>query len=70
MPQIPESADLSDWHRFFAADCNNRAWALSVKERTSEEDIELLTLAHASAMHWDAVGNELNRMRAKMLLAA
>ena len=30
---------------------------------------EMLDAAHASALHWNAVGTELNRVRAKMLLA-
>ncbi|HMF27372.1 MAG TPA: hypothetical protein VKE42_01285, partial [Candidatus Cybelea sp.] len=30
---------------------------------------ELLNAAHAAAWHWGHVGNELNRMRALMLLA-
>ena len=29
----------------------------------------MLNAAHASAFHWGQVGNELNHMRAKMLLA-
>ena len=29
----------------------------------------MLHLAHASALHWSRVGNELNKMRADMLLA-
>ena len=56
MPQMPESSDLADWHRFFAAECNNRAWELSVRDRTGREDEELLNLAHASVLHWEAVG--------------
>ena len=49
--------------------CNNRAWALSVKSRSPVEDREMLDAAHASAWHWGLVGTELNRMRAVMLLA-
>jgi hypothetical protein len=38
--------------------------------RPSEADLrELLNVAHAAAWHWQAVGNELNHMRAVMLLA-
>jgi hypothetical protein len=69
MPKIPDSSDPADWHRYFAALCNNRAWELAVKDRTAEEDAEMLNMAHASAVHWDAVGSELNRMRARTLLA-
>ena len=65
--------DLSDesraWHREVAMQCNNRAWALSVQQRSPAEDREMLDAAHASAWHWALVGTELNRMRAVMLLA-
>ena len=57
------------WQREVAVDCNNRAWALSVQPRTPEQDLEMLTAAHASAFHWARIGTELNRMRATMLLA-
>ena len=48
---------------------NNRAWELAVAERSSEEDRELLNCAHAAALHWTAVGTEVNIARANMLLA-
>jgi hypothetical protein len=64
-----EPSDTSQWHKRFAMDCNNRAWALSVQVRTESEDRELLDAAHASAWHWAQVGTELNRMRATTLLA-
>lgn len=55
--------DSPDWHRYFAATTNNRAWELSVKERTAREDQEMLNAAHASAYHWSAVGTTAARMR-------
>jgi hypothetical protein len=63
------SGDPQSWHRYFAIECNNRAWDLAVRARTPEEDRELLNAAHASALHWQAAGTELNHMRARMLLA-
>ena len=69
MPKIPESKDPEDWHRYFAALCNNAAWELATKQRSAGEDAEMMNLAHASAWHWGKIGNELNRMRAKTLLA-
>jgi hypothetical protein len=48
---------------------NNRAWALSVDSRNAAQDREMLDAAHAAALHWAAVGTELNQMRAAMLLA-
>jgi hypothetical protein len=61
--------DRAAWHERFAAECNNRAWELSVAPRSAAEDREMLDAAHASAWHWAKVGSELNRMRATMLLA-
>lgn len=66
---LVEALARDRWHRAVAVDCNNRAWALSVQARTPEQDLEMLTAAHASAFHWAHVGTELNRMRATMLLA-
>ena len=69
MPHPPEDTDIQAWHRFFAIECNNRAWDLAVKTRTHQEDREMLNAAHASALHWGVAGDELNHMRAKTLLA-
>ncbi len=69
MPQHPQEPDLSSWHRYFAIECNNTAWDLAGRERTAPEDEQMLQAAHACAFHWDQVGDELNRMRATMLLA-
>jgi len=69
MPSAPTDLQPSSWHRFFAIECNNRAWDLAARQRTDQENLELLNAAHAAAWHWSIVGVELNQMRAKMLLA-
>ena len=70
MPHIPESANEFDWHKYFAIQANNRAWDLaSQRSRSDEEAVELLDQAHTSARHWNAVGTELNKMRATYLIA-
>lgn len=69
MSQSAEGSDQHSWHKRFAIDCNNRAWELAAKTRTTTQDREMLDAAHASAWHWGQIGNELNRMRAMMLLA-
>ena len=69
MPEPSEQDDTQRWHKRFAVECNNRAWALSVQTRSTAEDREMLDAAHASAWHWAQVGSELNRMRATMLVA-
>ena len=61
--------DSARWHKRFGVQCNNRAWELSYRTRTPDEDREMLDMAHAAAWHWSHVGTELHRMRATMLLA-
>lgn len=71
MPNTPETTDPNEWHHYFAMEQNNRAWTLVEQPtRTAAEDDEMLNTAHASALHWNKIGTELNHMRAKMLLAA
>ena len=69
MPSPPTDTQPQSWDRFFASQCNNRAWDLASRPRSAEESIEMLNAAHASAWHWSSAGTELNEMRAKMLLA-
>jgi hypothetical protein len=69
MPKSPEDVKPESWHRYFGASANNRAWDLAECERTQIDIDELLDAAHAAAWHWKVIGNELNRMRALMLLA-
>ena len=70
MPNLPEDRDPRSWHRYFAIEANNRAWELAgTPSRSPEETEEMLDAAHAASLHWNAVGTELNRMRAKTLLA-
>ncbi|MBK6760382.1 MAG: hypothetical protein IPG73_06690 [Ignavibacteria bacterium] len=66
-PLTPE--EIAARHRYMAVEANNLAWQLSIRERTPDEDLEMLNAAHASAWHWSIVGTELNHMRATMLLA-
>ena len=48
-----QSFDLAAAHRFFSADCFNKAWALIEKpDRTPEEDEEMIRLNQASVWHW------------------
>jgi len=45
--------DLQKAHRFFAAECFNRAWDLIDKtDRTPDEDEQMIQLSLASAWHW------------------
>ena len=69
MLKPPEDTRPDSWSRFFAATANNRAWQLAEQVPAEADARELLDAAHAAAWHWHAVGNELQRMRALMLLA-
>ncbi len=52
MPKEPDF-DLTAAHRFFAADCFNRAWdLLDLAERTPEQERLLVAAAQASLFHW------------------
>ena len=45
--------EIADAHRYFAADCFNKAWDLiDQSERTPEEDQEMIGLGQASLWHW------------------
>ena len=52
MAQKPDF-DLAAAHRYFAAECFNRAWDLIDKpDRTPEEDQAMIHLNQASLYHW------------------
>ena len=64
------SFDLSQAHRWFAVELNNRAWDLVETAELSADDInEMIGVAHAAKIHWQAIGNRLNLLRAECLLA-
>jgi hypothetical protein len=49
----PPEFDLAAAHRYFAAQCFNRAWELIDKRaRTPDEDEQMLQLNQASIWHW------------------
>ncbi len=70
MKNPPNADEIATLHRWFAIECNNRAWTLTEQaERTAGEDDELLAAAHTSAFHWRAIGTERQRALADVLLA-
>ncbi len=69
MPTDLSPEEIARSHRWHAIECNNLAWKLSDQRgRSAIQDEEMLNAAHASAFHWAAVGTELHRARASMLL--
>lgn len=70
MADHPSEQELAKWQRWFAVECNNTAWDLAEKpQRSPEENEAMLQAAHAAAYHWSKAGNELNQVRARLLLA-
>lgn len=68
MPTPP--FDLSTAHRWFGIEFNNQAWDLiEATSRTPVETERMLRLAHASCLHWEAVGTPANTQRGLVLLA-
>jgi hypothetical protein len=66
----PDRATVDRWHRWFAVECNNRAWDLTEREqRSPDEEQEMLLAAYASVFHWSKVGTPVNGMRGDLLLA-
>lgn len=52
MPNQPDF-DLQTVHRYFAANCFNKAWEfIDNHNRTTEEDLAMLQTAMASLWHW------------------
>jgi hypothetical protein len=69
MPEQPSEEDVKTWHRRFAADANNRAWAPSEKPTpTSDERSEMIQAAYAAAHHWSKIGSATQIARADLLL--
>jgi hypothetical protein len=65
----PDEDTTKRMHRWFAIECNNNAWDLAAKPvLTADDGRDLLATAYASAFHWKAIGNPINRTRADMLL--
>ncbi len=65
----PTAEELHRWHRFFAVECNNSAWQMTLDDASERNTKAMLNAAHASVYHWLHVGTELNKMRGYTLLA-
>ena len=70
MPEQPTAEMIARMEKWFAAECNNRAWELaSQAARTPQESDEMLYAAYAAAYHWSKAGTALHGARAEMTLA-
>lgn len=65
-----EMLTLQDWHKQQAVQCFNLTWNLIDKtDRTRDEDLKMIHLAHASRFHWGEVGTALNALRGEWQIA-
>ena len=70
MAEEPTQEMIDQWHRWFAVECNNRAWDLIEKaNRTPVEEREMLHAACASAFHWSKVGKPIHSARGDVTLS-
>jgi len=62
--------DGKDMHRKFAVECFNNTWSLIDKlDRTPEENVKMVHLAHTSRFHWGEIGTALNFARGDWLIS-
>lgn len=51
-------------HKKFAIDTFNKTWGfIDKQDRSLDEYLEMIHLAHTSRYHWGFAGNELNKAR-------
>lgn len=63
--------DMPRVQRWFAIEFNNQAWDLVERtDRSAEESQRMIHLAHAAMVHWQAIGQPINRLRGECLLAS
>lgn len=66
----PSADELARFHRWFAVECNNGAWALADRpDRSAADDRLLREMAHAAMYHWSFVGTAVNAARGEVTLA-
>ena len=57
-------------HKKFAVEMNNLVWnLLGKKDRTPQEDENMVNAAHASCCHWSKVGTAINQQRGDWLIS-
>lgn len=62
--------DLFEVHRQFAVEYNNKTWDFfDIPDRTEEQTLEMIHMAHTSRFHWGIVGNAINLERGEWLVS-
>lgn len=65
-----EKMDLNEAHKKFAVMYNNKTWDFFEQEnRSPEEDLEMIHMAHTSRFHWGMVGDAVNLERGEWLVS-
>ena len=60
----------TETHRQFAIELNGRVWdLLAQKERSDQENEEMIHAAHASCLHWLKAGTAIHHQRGEWLIA-
>lgn len=64
MGETNMSLSLQEWHKKQAIDNFNSTWDyIDKKDRTKEDDINMIHTAHASRFHWGKIGTALEFAR-------
>lgn len=70
MPDAKDPNEQVTWQRRFAAEANDRAWALGEQlQRTADESEAMIQAAHAASYLWRIVGDDRQQAHADQLLA-
>lgn len=56
-------------HKTLAINLFNQTWDYLDKQRTIEEDFQMVMIAHASCYHWSQCGTELEQARGEWLIS-
>ena len=56
-------------HKTLAINLFNQTWDYLNKQRTVEEDFQMVMIAHASCYHWSQCGTELEQARGEWLIS-
>jgi len=65
----PTFKDISNFHRYFAIECNNEFWSLSEGDLSSVERQNIMCIAYASLFHWQEAGTDENIQLANLAVA-
>ncbi len=65
-----DPVEIANWAKYFAVEANGLGWTLTENpSRSPEQGDQMLSAAHAAAYHWNAIGTDVHKARADMLLA-